>query len=218
MTDAMQQGFFGEEARPGAYHCTFTKADGTACLAYATKGSQFCRAHDPDVADAVQAARVRGGKQAKALYANLKLPPAPPVASHADVLQGLQDLISRLRDRHLGVAEARALIQLYQSVTAMLPPPEDPRLAGVNWREEIRQAGVPEERIETIYTHMVNYVMSRADLGKPTVRVEYVNNWRSEVASTPLGADLRPEPGQALQLVGGGPALEEDDTLHGDRD
>lgn len=217
-TDGLQLGMFGKDAKPGAYHCTFTKADGTPCAAYATKGSQFCRAHDPALAEAVQAARVRGGKHAQATYDRLQLPPAPPVSTHGDVLQGLQDLISRLRERHLGVAETRALVDLYQSVVKLLPAPEDPRLAGVNWRSELLDAGVPMERIEAVYVRMVNHVTERVDLGKQSIRVVYVNNWRREFTYTPPRAEGGTDAGPAIQLASGGQTLEENDPLHGDID
>lgn len=217
-TDGLQIGLFGGKAKPGAYHCTFTKADGTPCAGYATKGSQFCRAHDPDLAEAVQEARIRGGKHAQATYAKLTLPPAPPVTSHADVLQGLQDLINRIRDRHLGIAETRALVDLYQSIIRMLPPPQDPRLAGVDWRAELQAAGIPEERIETIYIQMVNHVMSQADNLKPSVRVEYVHNWRGEASIPARRAANSPEPSTPFQLAGGGPEVAQDHPVHDDLD
>jgi hypothetical protein len=207
---------FGKDAKPGAYHCTFIKADGTQCLGYATKRSQFCRAHDPALADVVQEARIRGGKHAQATYAKLTLPPAPPVSTHADVLQGLQDLISRIRDRHLGIAETRALVDLYQSIIRMLPPPEDPRLAGIDWHAELEKAGVPIERIEPIFTRMVNHVMSRSDTLKPSVRVEYVHNWRGETSVPSRGAEDSAEPGATLQLADSGAEVAQDNPLHDD--
>lgn len=50
------------------------------------------------------------------------------------------------------------------------------------------------------------------------VKVEYVNDWRGPAPDAAPGPEDRPPAGETVQLVGSGPALAQNDTLHVHRD
>lgn len=86
--------------------CTATKADGTACRAYAKPGGAFCFQHDPERAQAARAASVAGG------IARNKPAPAEPIDLSTPELQrrAIEQTIDRVRAGQEPVGVARLVL------------------------------------------------------------------------------------------------------------
>lgn len=88
--------------------CEQVKANGEQCKAHAMADSEFCRLHNPDVADAVKAGQRKGGTvgKAKTLPADT---PERPIRTPHDVEQLLSDTINHTLRGTLDVKTANAV-------------------------------------------------------------------------------------------------------------
>jgi hypothetical protein len=78
--------------------CSHVKSDGSYCRANARRASAYCFVHDPDSAEEVEAARIRGGKERSRKAAVLPADTANmPLTSAADVTALLAETINQVR-------------------------------------------------------------------------------------------------------------------------
>ena len=82
--------------------CAGIKDDGSACKAYATRGTEYCIWHDPEVTDeAKQALRSKGGNRARYQKRPPSDLPAIPVDATEDmVIPVFQRALAQLEDMH----------------------------------------------------------------------------------------------------------------------
>jgi hypothetical protein len=88
--------------------CEYIKPDGTKCEAYATKDSEFCYFHNPDISDEAKREAQSNGGKTKALRIQEALPELA-ISKPSDAVLLVADTISRVRAGTLDIRTANCL-------------------------------------------------------------------------------------------------------------
>lgn len=88
--------------------CEYTKPDGTKCEAHATKESEFCYFHNPDISDEAKREAQSNGGKTKALKLQEALPELI-ISKPSDAVLLVADTISRVRAGTLDIRTANCL-------------------------------------------------------------------------------------------------------------